>query len=910
MHRLLSLLVITMLAGCGMLPSTTPTPSPAPTSPPSPAFPSTYLSTVTPSPVPALLPTPLPDGSFRLSTGDGLSLTLSADGQVSGLEIDGVQLVTGSAPALWVRDMSRAADPPVPNLLSNPGFEGEAGWETLMARDAEVAFASDQARSGSRALAVAATGQGMGAVIADPVPVIPGHRYRVSAHFLSRKGYISHPSGSAVFWQRDLYRYPYRATGLYLWWVDAAGQRIGEEPELAAALHWHAQVWRRLNREVNAPEGAAAVQVVVAARPDEGDTVWVDDVALIESPEADRPLTGEVTLRGETLVQRTNLPEAGLAFTVTYTARSGYIAVHTQVADTTGQERALEVAWGAPVSAQGWHWWDSIRESRPITTPMRYFNAVSADFSTWMPMSLYPVAVVEDGARGLALALPLDQPRVALLSYDGGAGRLEGRAFLGTSPQAIHLAPRADFTLNLYRTDPAWGLRSALARLEEFYPEWFDSCLNPDDYAGFEQGDFASQSGAQAVARYDAEGVYTAHYTCADMPVKMDSADGPPPTLDGGWERVAAYAAGDNPLHRARARAFQVGVAYDADGEPILKHVGVFPWAPDVWEIAWVGNLDPDLPEGYGQYLLTEEVDRAFTQATAVGAQLDGVFMDNFMATPTVDLRPEHIAVADLPLTYSFNDYRPGVHTMSSLAEYLAALRAYLDSHHGADKGISINFWGLATVNFLAPWIDGFGGEGEVQKKPTNWNPAILDYRRAIADHRLQLFSIQEPGLSVADVEAAGERALFYGILLRRGPHGTGWEAGAEEALERYTALVRAYNGRGWEPVTYAHTDHPDVAVERFGSDVFTVHNWGDAPATYTLQVDLAALDLGAPSGVSELTTGEAVSFTIEGGDLLIQDTLESGQTHVFRVLRPEGSHEKPGGQYAEGSSPHHRRTA
>jgi hypothetical protein len=328
-----------------------------------------------------------------------------------------------------------------------------------------------------------------------------------------------------------------------------------------------------------------------------------------------------------------------------------------------------------------------------------------------------------------------------------------------------------------------------------------------------------------------------------------------------------------------------VGVVHDGSGEPVVKKVGVFPWASDVWEIIWVSNLDPDLPEGYGQYLLRWEVDQAFAQTAAVGAQLDGIQMDNFMSTPTVDLRPAHIAVADTPLTYSFNDYRPGVHTMAAMAEYLSTLRAHLDSYYGTGIGISINFWGLATVSFLTPWIDGFGGEGKVRDEASNWNQEVLDYRRATAGHRLQLFAVQEAGLSVADVEAVGERALFYGIVPSRGRHGTNWEAGSEEVLERYATLVRTYNGRGWEPLTHARTDHPDVAVERFGAGVFTLYNWGDEQAAYTLRVDLAALGLDAPTGVIERTTGEKVAFTIEGDFLLIEDALAPGRARVFQIL-------------------------
>ncbi len=886
-HALLVLLVL-FLAGCTAAPPSASPVSPAAAASPSP---SAKPAAASPSPPATRPPASLPTGAFRLATDDGLALTLAADGRVVGLTVDGAEVVSSPAPALTVRDMSHAADLDAPNLLSNPGFERSGGWQTLTAHNVQISLDAKAARSGGHALAITATGAGGGAVISAPIPVAPGHRYRVSGWFRSQKGYVSHPAGTAVLWQRDLYREFHYVTGLYLWWVDASGRRIGERPDLAVALHEHAESWRRLIREVTAPPGAAAVQVVVAAVPDKGDTLWVDDLALVESPEAERPLGGKVAVENGAVVQRVSLPEAALTFTATYTAYEDYLTVHVQVDNTGGQERALEVAWGVPLDTAGgnWRWWDSIHDPRPITDPVRYAHLVSADMATWMPMSLYPAAALENGARGLALALPLDEPRVAALSYDGASQRLEGRAFLGISPQATRLGPHADFTLYLYRIDPAWGLRSALARLQAFHPEWFDAVFDPDDYADFRQGGFINPAGASMVSRYDKENIYTAQYTCTSLNIHLGPANGPAPTLEEGWQQVEAYASeratsGEAARRKARMQSFLKSVVRDGGGQAVVKAVGVFPWAPDSWEIAWVPNMDPDLEGGYAAYTMQWEIDRAFDAAAQRGATLDGVQIDNFMAAPMVDLRPDHLAVADIPLTYSFNDYRPGVHTMAATAEYLAALREHLDARYGQGKGITVNFWGLGTVNFLSPWIDGFGGEGDVRGDAQNWNREVLDYRRATAGRRVQFFAVQEANLTVADAEAVGNRALFYGIIPFRGHNGLGWEDGAEETLARYAALVRTYNGLGWEPLTYARTDHPDVAVERFGDEVFTLYNWGDAAATYTLRVDLAALGRGAPAAVTESTANAAVEFTVEGQTLVIQDTLAPGQVHVFRL--------------------------
>ena len=78
---------------------------------------------------PAQADTPGVSDAFSISTDDGLSLTLSEDGQITALAMDGDPLPITPAPALWVRDMSAAGQASEPNLLANPGFEdGETGW--------------------------------------------------------------------------------------------------------------------------------------------------------------------------------------------------------------------------------------------------------------------------------------------------------------------------------------------------------------------------------------------------------------------------------------------------------------------------------------------------------------------------------------------------------------------------------------------------------------------------------------------------------------------------------------------------------------------------------------------------------------------------------------------------------------
>ncbi|MFQ5407419.1 MAG: hypothetical protein ACE5FI_03225 [Anaerolineales bacterium] len=277
------------------------------------------------------------------------------------------------------------------------------------------------------------------------------------------------------------------------------------------------------------------------------------------------------------------------------------------------------------------------------------------------------------------------------------------------------------------------------------------------------------------------------------------------------------------------------------------------------------------------------ELQALFAATEQAGLTLDGIFIDNFISTSTIDLCPAHLAAADLPLTYDPNTYRPGVHTASAGWEFLTALRALLDDQPDPYRTISINFWALNIPTQLAPYIDAFGGEGAATQGD-NWTPEILDYRMATALGRPRLFANQQSDLTIEQIETFVHEALFYGIRPSRGPNAANWPTGYEALLEWGQDQVKAFIPLGWQPIPLAHTDHSDVWVERFGNEVFTVHNWGDAPTDFTLTIDLDALGLEAANlQITESVSGESITAGTSGdGSLQISAHLEPGRTAVY----------------------------
>jgi len=817
-----------------------------------------------------------PDGGVSIATKDGLSLTLDPAGQVTALTLNGEHLPITAALPLVVRDLSSADAPASPNLLANPGFEeGDRGWRPLMHNKVDIEVAAVAAQAGSHALAIRSQGQdGIGAVISDPIPVNPGSRYRVSGHFKLEFGYVDEGS-NPTFWQDSLYNEPPRLSGLYLQWLNASGTPLYENPVVATPLHWNALAWHKITREIDAPAGAESVQIIAGVRPVSG-TAWIDELSWIESPEFDQPLQGSLLIEDDHVIQAGEIE--GLQVAVTYTPYSDHIAVNTKITDTNGTPRVLDVAWGLSVDLTGWNWWDGLRESRSIDVKEDYARSVSADIAGYLPISLYPYTLIENGQQGLSLGLALDSPRYVLTHYDGTIGRFEGRAHLGISPEAHKLENSADFTLLLYQADPTWGLRAAAGKHAQINPTWYDTPADFSGYADFDRAHFGAQGKAGArLQEYNDKGIYAAQYMVYELSVYMQDGDEPRPAYVEAWDSLEQLANSD--ISKA---SYPASVICDSAGERHLKLISVTPWSGNRWNPIWIPNMDPDIQGGFGSYKLTE-LEKLLQDTDQAGLTLDGIFIDNFISTSTMDLCPEHLAAADIPLTYDPNTYQPATHTASAGWEFLIELRSLLDKQPEPYRGISVNFWAMNIPTLLAPYLDAFGGEG-ASAKGSNWTTEILDYRMATALSRPRLFANQQPDPTYEQIDDFVHEAIFYGIRPSRGQNGVNWPAETEAliawAQNQATPLINI----GWQPIPLAFTDHPDVWVERFGDQALTVHNWSDEPADFTLSVDLHTPEFSS----TDLTVYESVSqsfilATVTGeGYMQINAQLEPGRTAVY----------------------------
>jgi len=854
---------------------------------------------------------------LEVGTSDGLRVELSAEGLVTSVRIAGNELAAASAPLLVLRDLTETGLAFEPNLLPNPGFEnGLSGWREVQTSGVHGMLTGGSTHAGNGALELTGGSQaeaGWATWAADPVTVSPGQRLRVGAWWKSPEGFLVEDSGTAPALQMLQWRKHQGHTGLYVQWLDGAGKPL-DTGELAVALHMNCSTWRLIRRELVAPAGASAVRVIIGAKLS-GETVAVDDVSLVAATESERavPATVSPCPQDDNCVDLAGADPGGLDVAARIAGGEGAIRLDGTVSDASGKERAFDLTVQIPLTVDAaWTWWDDAHVSRPVTAAIRYEHEVSAISDGWLPISLYPYGGLGNGdsGAGIALALPPDTPQLGEIAYDAGRHVLAVTFHLGISPAAVQLDGEAEFHVAVFRVDPKWGFRDIIERFRNLFPEAFTPHVRLYGFNGRSQGSYYTPAGAAKVLAEDATNTYSTQYTSSDLAIKVAPAGEPRPVLDDLLQTVDEMAASPDDRTRAFAMAIRSSALVDNDGEWMLKHVTVPVWAEDWWEASWIGDMDPEIDDGLAQWNLRYRIDAAFAACAAVGAKLDGVQIDNFMSTPSFDFRPGALAAAGRTLAYSPHTYRPAVHNGFTVLEYLSRLRQHLDTAWGKDRGITINFWGIAHPYYLAPFIDGFGSEGNLgpDGTGTNWNLEIQDYRRAIADRRPYLFTDQTVGLTAEQARLFVGPAVLFGVASGVGPNGHNWEPEAEQEVERAAELVFSFWAAGWEPLTFARTGVPDVLVERFGRAgppepeapggiFFTVYDAADQSKEATLTVELGKLGLARAQALClvDLETGEPVPFSRNGDSLRATVALDARQTRVLhllpspRALRPAG---------------------
>ncbi|MFC1736309.1 hypothetical protein ACFL1X_09335, partial [Candidatus Hydrogenedentota bacterium] len=355
------------------------------------------------------------------------------------------------------------------------------------------------------------------------------------------------------------------------------------------------------------------------------------------------------------------------------------------------------------------------------------------------------------------------------------------------------------------------------------------------------------------------------------------------------------------------------------------------------------GNFDPDLPyfPEKGMNRLEDWWSNAEADVMGVREGLySGVYIDSSESfVESINLNREHFKYADLPLVWDANSGKVGVITAQSTYEYL---RATADLLHSRGKLFMANYTPIRH-GYFATVFDVLGIEvyilpeerellcakrlseqnGEIRLKEVGFTEKELKKTRKTAEQGIEIpynlhswrtedlayyrraMCYQKPYNYLIKIAGRKDFALlgmdglceylnwclFFGIYPGCPEGFVVEQERVEDVFARYTPVMKAIGSAGWEPVTHALSDSPDIRIERFGygpqdSLHFTVRNFGSKTQETTVAIDAAALKLPQDVEVRDAFTGEFRPSERLDKALKFQLELEPAETVVVKVVK------------------------
>ncbi|MGC9004618.1 MAG: hypothetical protein ACP5KZ_07970 [bacterium] len=233
---------------------------------------------------------------------------------------------------------------------------------------------------------------------------------------------------------------------------------------------------------------------------------------------------GEMKETEDKLVWEAVDEELQLRLSVSYSLNKeeGFIKVDGIVEDISKRDRAVSVYFSLPIDAVGWLWSNDMRDEEKIEAGRSYIKAIQVPAGANGAMSWYPLACLSGDREGIAMAIPLDEPRLYRISYDAQEREFFIAYDFALVPDSEKFPSKADFHFIIYPIDPHWRMRSALQKYYDIFPQYFKKRVKKEGIwmpfadistvKGFEDFYFAFQEGAPNPAFDEEHGIYSFIY--------------------------------------------------------------------------------------------------------------------------------------------------------------------------------------------------------------------------------------------------------------------------------------------------------------------------------------------------------------------------------------------------------------
>ena len=232
-------------------------------------------------------------------------------------------------------------------------------------------------------------------------------------------------------------------------------------------------------------------------------------------------LAGTVRKTGDKCVLEGEIPELRLSCSISFLELASALRIDGVVLDNRKIDRAVSIYFVLPVKAR--LWFDDPLRPLIVEEKKEFRNTVPDGAGARGYHSLYPMRCVDTAAGFIALAMPLDVPRLSRFAYNADSNELFAGFNFGLTSATRKFPSSASFSLVLYGAESQGGMRAALAQFYKFFPEHFKKRVvhegvwqafqDIETIINWEDFHFAFKEGNNNVAWDDLHNILTFVYT-------------------------------------------------------------------------------------------------------------------------------------------------------------------------------------------------------------------------------------------------------------------------------------------------------------------------------------------------------------------------------------------------------------
>ena len=624
---------------------------------------------------------------------------------------------------------------------------------------------------------------------------------------------------------------------------------------------------------------------------------------------------GWVTATNDTLQQHGVITNLNLAAAVRYSVTNNALRIQATVSNLIASDRAISLYFALPAAMDGGFWWNSPRERVSVTQAVESATLSSAELGARNLVSQYPLATVATSGA-LTLAVPPDLYRPFRLAYNRVTRQFFAAFDIGLSSFPTNFPQCATAEVWLYRSDPAWGLRSGLAGFYRRFPGAFTRTFT-------NEGIWVAFADIRAITNRSDFGIGYHEIGYSSAVVKFDDTNGIPSFryVSEPWSYWMTmptsisntnYASVHSYLLTQHTQGVKAATATLSSGLRDTSGLLQFfpaaqPWCP--YGAAFYVNASPFIADP--QYSITKFNNEWNSTVRDVynhpeNGVLDGEYIDSFAAYATAaDYSSNHLRTTSFPLTYTASS--PALMTPLIFGTYEMA-RAIAADVHALGKPVIANtlytLWpglpiGIGLFDFTGTEINCFDAAGNF----VPMSDSSLLYARSLSGVRPYgyLLNTDFTKVSRAEMESYMRLCAVYAIY----PSAFSANAASDNYFEqpalyerdrslfkKYVPIVRALSLAGWLPVTDATVDNANLGLEAYGTNAvtgtryLTVRNFAAQAVTANVAFDLAKWAYPGAQWLrlTNLFDGGGLTINIAAGSNSVPLTLLNNECRAYAL--------------------------